>query len=43
MHNNFKKNMDIGIKIRKLRENVKMSQSELAQQLGVTQGTLHNY
>jgi len=35
--------MDIGIKIRKLRENVKMSQSELAQQLGVTQGTLHNY
>ena len=34
--------MDIGIKIRKLRENVKMPQSELAQQLGVTQGTLHN-
>jgi len=34
--------MDIGIKIRRLRENIKMPQSELAQQLGVTQGTLHN-
>jgi len=42
LRNKNQKNMDIGIKIRKLRENVKMPQSELAQQLGVTQGTLHN-
>jgi transcriptional regulator with XRE-family HTH domain len=34
--------MSVGIKIRKLRENTKMSQSELALQLGVSQTTLHN-
>jgi len=34
--------MDIGIKIRRLRESIKMSQSELARQLGITQATLHN-
>jgi len=34
--------MDIGVKIRKLRENKKMSQNELALQLGISQTTLHN-
>jgi len=34
--------MDIGTKIRKLRENKKMSQNELALQLGISQTTLHN-
>jgi len=34
--------MDIGIKIKKLRENIKMSQSELARQLDISQATLHN-
>jgi transcriptional regulator with XRE-family HTH domain len=34
--------MNIGIKIRKLRENIKMSQNELALQLGISQATLHN-
>jgi len=34
--------MDIGIKIKKLRENIKMSQSELARQLEISQATLHN-
>ncbi|MCL2289639.1 MAG: helix-turn-helix domain-containing protein [Bacteroidetes bacterium] len=34
--------MSIGIKIRQLREKQKMSQNELALQLGVSQTTLHN-
>jgi len=34
--------MDIGTKIRRLREEKKMSQNELALQLGVSQTTLHN-
>jgi transcriptional regulator with XRE-family HTH domain len=34
--------MRIGIKIRKLRENKKMPQGELALQLGISQATLHN-
>jgi transcriptional regulator with XRE-family HTH domain len=34
--------MDIGTKIRKLREDKKMSQNELALQLGISQTTLHN-
>jgi transcriptional regulator with XRE-family HTH domain len=34
--------MTIGTKIRKLREDKKMSQNELAFQLGVSQTTLHN-
>jgi len=34
--------MSIGIKIRKLRESKKMSQNELALQLGISQTTLHN-
>jgi len=34
--------MSIGIKIRQLREVKKMSQSELALQLGISQTTLHN-
>ena len=34
--------MNIGFKIRKLRENKKMSQNELALQLGISQTTLHN-
>jgi len=42
LHVNKKKIMAIGVKIRKLRENIKMSQSELALQLGVSQATLHN-
>ena len=32
----------IGIKIRKLRENRLMSQNDLAEQLGISQTTLHN-
>ena len=32
----------IGIKIRKLRENRSMSQNDLAEQLGISQTTLHN-
>ncbi|MDR1730306.1 MAG: helix-turn-helix domain-containing protein [Prevotellaceae bacterium] len=32
----------IGIKIRKLRENCLMSQNDLAEQLGISQTTLHN-
>ena len=34
--------MSIGVKIRKLRETKKMSQDELALQLGISQATLHN-
>ena len=34
--------MDIGTKIRKLREDKKMSQNELALELGISQTTLHN-
>jgi transcriptional regulator with XRE-family HTH domain len=34
--------MDIGTKIRQLREDRKMSQNELALQLGISQTTLHN-
>jgi len=34
--------MSIGVKIRRLRENKKMSQNELALQLGISQTTLHN-
>ena len=34
--------MSIGVKIRKLREDKKMSQNELALQLGISQTTLHN-
>ena len=33
---------NIGIKIRKLRENMSMSQNELAEQLHISQATLHN-
>jgi transcriptional regulator with XRE-family HTH domain len=36
------KNMNTGTKIRKLRENKRMSQDELASQLGISQTTLHN-
>jgi len=36
------RNMDIGGKIKKLRENRRMSQDELALQLGISQTTLHN-
>jgi transcriptional regulator with XRE-family HTH domain len=36
------KSMETGTKIRKLRESVNMSQSELAIQLGISQATLHN-
>jgi len=34
--------MSIGVKIKKLREYKKMSQNELALQLGISQTTLHN-
>ena len=34
--------MDIGIKIKNLREGKHMSQDELASQLGISQTTLHN-
>ena len=34
--------MNVGTKIRQLRETQKMSQSELALQLGISQTTLHN-
>jgi len=34
--------MDIGTKIRKLREGKKLSQNELALELGISQTTLHN-
>jgi len=34
--------MDIGAKIRRLRDSKKMSQNELAVQLGISQSTLHN-
>ena len=34
--------MEIGTKIRKLREDKKLSQNELALELGISQTTLHN-
>ncbi len=34
--------MDIGTKIKNLREEKHLSQSDLAFELGVSQGTLHN-
>jgi transcriptional regulator with XRE-family HTH domain len=34
--------MDIGVKIKQLRENRKMSQHVLASELGISQTTLHN-
>jgi len=34
--------MDIGIKIKTLREKQRLSQTELAFELGISQGTLHN-
>jgi transcriptional regulator with XRE-family HTH domain len=34
--------MNIGIKIKTLRENQRLSQTELAFELGISQGTLHN-